>query len=410
MESEIAHTMTSTDANEGLAADPDDDSAEFAALRYIPKSRFFIWLFISTEVMFFVALIGSYLVIRFGVPPAEWPRPSSFGLMPWVGGINTVILVLSSILVTYAAQAATRQRTVAAKCCLLLGLGLGVAFLAIKFSEYREKYEQGLFPRPVTPLVYSRYDADYLAALRAELQRLRANQAPKQSSELSVETTADQKILDRIQLGLVDWASRQFGQTADPQRQTMIVQSVAQLIRPIPELQTAVKQFLESEQAELIGRERSLAQDRQRLQDELDQSNNRLASLADNPDAATEKSELEKQILEGRNQLAATTTQWSPVADRLAFLATLPELTEGINASYHLRLPVVIPAGRTWLYGYFLLTGAHAAHLLGGILAGLFLVPLRLDASRSVWVGNFAAYWNFVDCVWLVLFPIIYLL
>jgi len=55
---------------------------------------------------------------------------------------------------------------------------------------------------------------------------------------------------------------------------------------------------------------------------------------------------------------------------------------------------------------YYLLTGFHAAHVLAGIVI-LFLVGLRGQA-RTVEVG--AAFWHMVDLVWVLLFPVIYLL
>ncbi len=55
---------------------------------------------------------------------------------------------------------------------------------------------------------------------------------------------------------------------------------------------------------------------------------------------------------------------------------------------------------------YYLLTGFHAAHVLAGI-AILFLVAWR-DKARNIEVG--AAFWHMVDLVWVLLFPVIYLL
>ncbi len=55
---------------------------------------------------------------------------------------------------------------------------------------------------------------------------------------------------------------------------------------------------------------------------------------------------------------------------------------------------------------YYLLTGFHAAHVVAGIVI-LGLVALRLE-PRSVEVG--ALFWHMVDLVWLLLFPVIYLL
>ncbi|WP_299848912.1 cytochrome c oxidase subunit 3 [uncultured Roseovarius sp.] len=55
---------------------------------------------------------------------------------------------------------------------------------------------------------------------------------------------------------------------------------------------------------------------------------------------------------------------------------------------------------------YYLLTGFHAAHVVAGVMI-LVLVTWR-DASRNIEVG--AAFWHMVDLVWILLFPVIYLL
>ncbi len=55
---------------------------------------------------------------------------------------------------------------------------------------------------------------------------------------------------------------------------------------------------------------------------------------------------------------------------------------------------------------YYLLTGFHAAHVLAGMVI-LLLVAWR-DSARNIEAG--AAFWHMVDLVWVLLFPVIYLL
>ncbi len=55
---------------------------------------------------------------------------------------------------------------------------------------------------------------------------------------------------------------------------------------------------------------------------------------------------------------------------------------------------------------YYLLTGFHAAHVIFGILI-LLLVAWR-DEPGNIEVG--AAFWHMVDLVWVLLFPVLYLL
>lgn len=55
---------------------------------------------------------------------------------------------------------------------------------------------------------------------------------------------------------------------------------------------------------------------------------------------------------------------------------------------------------------YYLLTGFHAAHVVAGVVL-LMLVAWR-DAPRNIEAA--AAFWHMVDLVWVLLFPVIYLL
>jgi len=55
---------------------------------------------------------------------------------------------------------------------------------------------------------------------------------------------------------------------------------------------------------------------------------------------------------------------------------------------------------------YYLLTGFHAAHVVAGIVL-LLLVAWR-DDPRNIETG--AAFWHMVDLVWVLLFPVVYLL
>ena len=54
---------------------------------------------------------------------------------------------------------------------------------------------------------------------------------------------------------------------------------------------------------------------------------------------------------------------------------------------------------------YFLLTGFHAAHVLAGVvlLAGLSIRPTPEPTENAV------AFWHMVDLVWVILFPVLYL-
>ena len=59
----------------------------------IPNGKVFLWLFLSTEIMFFAALIGEFIVIRFGAPSGSWPTPHDVHVIEAYGAINTFFLI-----------------------------------------------------------------------------------------------------------------------------------------------------------------------------------------------------------------------------------------------------------------------------------------------------------------------------
>src|SRR2546429_9671773 len=75
----------------------------------LPHGKLAMWLFLVTEIMFFTALIGTYLIIRSAIPThaiVKWPTPEQVHLVEWVGAFNTFVLILSSLTVVLAHHAA----------------------------------------------------------------------------------------------------------------------------------------------------------------------------------------------------------------------------------------------------------------------------------------------------------------
>ena len=63
---------------------------------------------------------------------------------------------------------------------------------------------------------------------------------------------------------------------------------------------------------------------------------------------------------------------------------------------------------------YFIMTGIHAVHIIGGILAILWVVAKAAAGEFSseyfLPVENVGLYWHLVDLVWIYLFPLMYLI
>jgi cytochrome c oxidase subunit III len=103
-----------------------------------------MWVFLATEVMFFGTLFLGLSVYHYKYP-AEFETAS--GRLNWIiGGINTIVLLVSSLTVVLAvhyAQHGQRGRVV-----LFLGMTalLGLCFLGFKALEYYIDYKEMLIP------------------------------------------------------------------------------------------------------------------------------------------------------------------------------------------------------------------------------------------------------------------------
>src|SRR5688572_18086320 len=103
-----------------------------------------MWLFLATEVMFFGGLFMAYLLYRVWYPVA-WSE-GSLELDIMLGGINTVVLIGSSLTMALAVRAAQTDQHRPTIVFLILTMLLGLVFLIIKFFEYKHKFDLNHVP------------------------------------------------------------------------------------------------------------------------------------------------------------------------------------------------------------------------------------------------------------------------
>jgi cytochrome c oxidase subunit III len=103
-----------------------------------------IWVFLATEVMFFGALFVGVFVNR-SLYPQEFEVASA--RLNWViGGANTLVLLLSSLMIVLAVHYAQHGRRKHVVAFLALTALLGVCFLCLKGLEYYGDYVENLIP------------------------------------------------------------------------------------------------------------------------------------------------------------------------------------------------------------------------------------------------------------------------
>ena len=103
-----------------------------------------IWTFLSTEILFFGGLILSYTVYRLSYHAGF--VEGSQRLYFWIGTINTLILLTSSLFMALAVHSIEDGDSRKLRRFLVLTFVFGAAFLGLKMCEYYLDYREHLVP------------------------------------------------------------------------------------------------------------------------------------------------------------------------------------------------------------------------------------------------------------------------
>jgi cytochrome c oxidase subunit 3 len=107
-------------------------------------ATFGMWVFLTSELLFFSGMILIYAACRYLQPAGFLAAARETNV--WFGTINTMVLLTSSFAMAVAAQAGDAKLRRLAIACLAATVALGLAFLTIKGFEYREDIHEHLLP------------------------------------------------------------------------------------------------------------------------------------------------------------------------------------------------------------------------------------------------------------------------
>lgn len=107
-------------------------------------SRLGMWLFIFTELLLFGGLFLVYAVYR-SMHPFQF-HEAAMELNAFIGTLNTIVLLLSSMTVAMAITAVQKGHKKAALWLIAVTLILAAAFMVNKYFEWGHKFEIGLYP------------------------------------------------------------------------------------------------------------------------------------------------------------------------------------------------------------------------------------------------------------------------
>lgn len=101
-------------------------------------------LFLASEALLFTAIFA--LITAYQSEHAEAFKIGIEHNTKWLGSINTVILLVSSMLVAIAVELQRENRRKLAGALTLTTAALGIVFLVIKLTEYGKHFHDGIYP------------------------------------------------------------------------------------------------------------------------------------------------------------------------------------------------------------------------------------------------------------------------
>ncbi len=365
----------------------------------IPNGKVCLWLFLSTEIMFFAGLIGTYIVLRFGAP--QWPLPHDVHIAEVLGALNTFFLICSSVSMVLCLEACKLNKSGQAKMWLLVTFVLGCVFLGVKAFEYNAKFAHGIYPQRPRSLIYEKPDLYYASAVHKTLEETRLEiDARRDGGELSTKDQDRIETCDLLLEGVARWARVRGAKANTTAERQEVLTALADAVYPIHGSHKRFMAQMEHESTSLPVELQTLENEQQKIiseKDGLEADDPRLADLS-----------LRLDLLPGEIKL---------IQSRLKAIDFLREDELGLNHRFEkeggirpwMTLPMMIPGGNMWASTYFLMTGFHAIHVIVGLI--VFVVGLRMDltSKKANFIENTGLYWHFVDLVWIFLFPLLYL-
>lgn len=129
------------------------------------SSKLGLWLFLVTEILLFGALFVAYIIYR-GMYPEMFHEAAS-QLNKWMGGLNTLVLICSSVTMAFAIDKTKHNDSKSANRYLFMTIVFAACFMVIKYFEYSHKIHVGLLPgglyhfegliHPKAPIFFSLY-------------------------------------------------------------------------------------------------------------------------------------------------------------------------------------------------------------------------------------------------------------
>ncbi len=376
------------------------DAAENSELHMglpLPNGKLALWIFLVTEITFFTAIIGTYMLLRNGQPTdnTPWPSPHDVHLVEAIGAINTFVLICSSLTIVLChwylhearKEADPLKRPALVKravMCLGATLALGCVFLVIKAWEYKGKFEHEILPGQIYELKNDGPQSyKFVRHVRAQLEHIKehggANEAATPLCNALLKDIEDGKLSPKeVNERIVGYHNEHIKiKPCDMPiwYEMLTLRKGETKVKVADTSKFFVGQVVMGEGIEK-GTTIASITDGEAI----------VLSTAPNP----EKSGSKDLMFHGHNV-------------KKGILEADPDA----HVSYS------IPYGNLWASSYFAMTGFHALHVFGGLVVFvIFLISYLFGGfgvQSELTIELTGLYWHFVDIVWIFLFPLLYL-
>ena len=345
-----------------------------------------IWLFLASEIMFFIGILGTYIIYRSGAP--ELFAKHGDTLSKPLATLNTIVLIFSSLTMALAVDAAQKgDRRRAAK-GLAVTLLCAFTFMGVKAVEYLDKaHHHTIVATADAPVGVTAEPGQTLYAIVTAPNRQVFNVTkgtfessnPRRRAEYAISLQSGGG--EGSYIGVIPAAA------AGPNKITVYSQPAAE---PTAKDMTVQPKALDYAGGVFV------------FDGHVKDVDNRTAYEFTGWRAPYPPRESGQRVdvhliseSDVRNLRGATEVKQAVKIDK-----------SRINADTNYG-----PWKNNFFASYFTLTGVHGLHVVGGMipLTILLLQSLRgrLFPHHTEYVG---LYWHFVDLVWIFLFPLLYLI
>jgi cytochrome c oxidase subunit 3 len=403
----------------------------------LSNGKLAIWLFLVTEIMFFTALIGNYIILRNGTPTAEhpWPNPHDVHLAEWMGAVNTFVLICSSLTIVLAHFALTKGKVKQATQLIAATLALGCVFLVIKAFEYGAKFSHEILPGRI----FERLDDPsngqrFINHVKQQLEHVVND--PEHHGASGEAVAAWQGFLKTVkakqdEAGKLKAAIEKesnLGSEAEKAKHEIQKIDEAESAKQLTKAEAAAKRqavqknlraIYAAAEAKIVASNKKIADEIEAARQKLIQSQPPIAAVADSwallqklPGLSAKQLNLE--IL-GSYEEGKTSEEKKPNPHvKRCDLVKGYTVEKGLLQKHpDLHVSNAISFGNLWASCYFAMTGFHALHVFGGLVVFVIILVMawrrQFGRHHESMLELTGLYWHFVDIVWIFLFPLLYL-